>query len=194
MRQQVLPEDPSESRESKGTRGRWEITAAFVLCPGLLRLTGLLRPLDGSVRELAKGNAAQRPLAECFWRKAGALFCPARWGCRSSAPKEQHERRLGWMMARSRAWLDGRSPFCSAAPAVSLPFRPALLPLAPCPAPGGLHPSCPVPAVLPSAPQVRGGVNQPCHSPSATLHPVLEAARARGVLRLKCLFQAIKQL
>lgn len=72
------------------------------MCPSLLRLRGLLRPLRSSARELAKGNAAQ---AECFWRKAGALFCFSVQQC----PKEQHES-IGWMAARSRAWLEGDCP------------------------------------------------------------------------------------
>lgn len=174
-----MPGDLSESQESKGTRGRWEITAAFLLCPSLLRLTGLLRPLRSSARELAKGNAAQGLLAEWFWRKAGAFFCPA------VPERAAREHRLDGSKKQSLAggWL----PFCRAAPALSLPFQPALLPSAPCPAPRGLHPSCPVSGGLPEAPQL-------CPSPSAALHPLLEAARARGVLRSSCLFQAIKQV
>lgn len=110
VRRQVLPGDLSESRESKGTRGRWEITAAFLLCPSLLRLTGLLRPLRSSARELAKGNAAQGLLAEWFWRKAGAFFCPA-------VPER----------AAREHWLDG-SKKQSLAGGCS-----ALLPCSPCP-------------------------------------------------------------
>lgn len=51
----------------------------------------------------------------------------------------------------------------------------------------GLCLSCPIL-------QVWSRVDQPPQSPSASLHLTLQPATTRGVLCLKCLFQAIKQV
>ena len=118
----------------------------------------LARPLVSSVGELAKGDVLGASFPSVFgerlssiqedegWLQAGAVGLPPRRAerCLFSAVR----RNAGLDDARrklpSAAWL----AVCSSAlrtPAIPLLFQPTPVSLAPYPAPGGLHRSCPVP-------------------------------------------------
>lgn len=115
--------------------------------------------------------------------QAGAVALPL---------KEQH---LAFLCCRKAALSSPAGALCSCH---SLPL-PAASRLDHA-VPRGLCSSCPIPGALSlpeqnrAALQVWSRVDQPPHSSSATLHLALQPATARGVLCLKCLFQAIKQV